>query len=595
MVLKFKISPIVPLAFTAQFMVVDYSKLNFTYKNNNSKGEFSISGTITLLGDDYDFFKDTVGAIPYRIECYSNGELYFTAKWDHINDTNENKSFKNINLNLTAETTYSDENWKNYDTEYNITELTPETKDLYFIPGYISVERYDDTFTDTRLANNGEVNANLGVANWNIEFIDDLLGVWEPIDMWWEYSGTVNYVRERALGYYVDSLAYTPDEDSGWVYIADVTIEGVDYPEYYRATAATTYTFTPGAEAWTYIENSGTVYNKPAIDYTAVCYRVTDVIEFLIGEMGLATINFDNGGTSTDSFYSFKTITGESLTYGTVTTNLMYNDLLIMNLTDFMPADDDGQNDRPASITNISLKTIHDFFEGLGFEWFIENRAGTLYYILRYREQKSLGSTNPDLKDYFGRNREYLRNGWIKDLPEYYKIINETTCKGLDFVGTEAVLTKVLGTEAERVYVDSKVYVDLNDIAERRTDAYSETDDNNIVIIAAQEEAIKYYVRESAGVRTAVDTNNSELSFSYLVKNIFCTLPDSYIQANGTNYTADAYRLETREKIEFEIPITNIQTDFDVEDYIEFFGDNTELDIISQPALKYTGKFKLKK
>lgn len=596
MKLTFKISP-QTTGFTEKIINPDYSKLKFKRENNGGKGKFTVNGNIVLTKNDYDFYINTVGGIAYDITAYYKGEVYFICDYKYITETPINKSFNRIELGLTAKTIYVDDGWQNYDVEYNINQITPVNNDLYFMPGFIGLKRYTSTFSSKRLENNSQVNSSLGVSDYDIEYIDDLYSSSVvPPDLFFEYEGTVHYVREQAIGYYINSVAYEPDEDGGWTYIADVTINGITYPEYFRTNGVNTYTFTPLGEPYTLIENANLVYNKPSITYTGVTRKATDVIEWLFNEMGLTSINFDSSGTSTDSFYSFKSMQGESLTYGSTTTDLMYSRLLIMNLTDFIPADDDGQKDMPASITNISLKTILEYFESLDFEWFIEDRSGTYYFVLQHKSDKVLGTTNPDLTNYFNKNRTYLENQITVDPAEYHKIVNEMTCKSIDFVGTDAVFNKVYSTSASKIYTDNKIFTDLNDIANRRADVYSDEDVSNIVIIAAQSDTtVKDYVREAAGVLTTVGVNNSELSFSYLIKNIFGGFPDADYTANGANYTAANSRLKKIEKIEFNLPADNIINNYDFSNTINTFGDESEIESIEQEAYNNICKLTLKK
>ena len=596
MKLSFKISPNTT-GFTAKIFYPDYSKLKFSLTNDKGKGKFEVNGSIKLSSSDTTFLSDTVGTTAYNIKAYLKGNLYFTCDYKSINTINQDFSFKQVDLDLTAETTYTGDEWKNYNKEYNINDIAPVNNDLRFVPGYIQLYRYASEFTSKRLETNSYVDSSLGVANYDIEFIDDLISSSVvPPDPFYEYDGTVHYVREQALGFYLNLVAYEPDEDGGWTYITDQTINGIDYPEYFRTfTGTNNYNFTPGTEAWTYIENANLLYSKPAIEYTGVTRLVTTVIEKLLDYMGV-NVSMDRTGTSTDSFYSFKSMVGESLKYGSTTTTLMYSRLLIMNLTDFIPADDDGQKDVPAAITNVSLKTILDYFESLDFEGFIEDRSGTDYFVLQHKSDKTLSSGNPDLSNYYNKNRTYLADKWTKEPPEFHKIVNETTCKSIDFVGTDVVFNKVYGTDSEKAIVDNKIFTDLNDIANRRSDVYSDNDVSNIVIIAAQSDStVIDYVREATGIMTTSKVNNSELSFSFLAKNIFGDYPDADFTTNGTNYTAATSQLKKRDKLELNIPADNMQDDYDVSNYVLFGSDETEIVKTEQNSYDTTLKLTLKK
>lgn len=594
MKLSFKISQSTPY-FLEKFIYPDYSKLKFKYLNENSKGLFSVNGSMLLLGSDIRQFKTLfeISTSDVKIECYNKGSLYFETEKTNITPIKDNKSFKQLELKLVAKTNYVSDEWRNFDKEYNINSVSPETNDLFFNQGSVGVERYSYEFSG-RLSNNADVLLNAGKEGWDIEYLDINSAVWEDLDGWWEYGGTAHYIRQRDIGFYINSVKYEPTIDSGWEYIDNVVINGVTYPEYYRVTGTDDFGFYPSTEPWDSVNAINTIYDDLIINYTRVTRKLTDVIEFLIGEMGLTSVLFDNSGTTSDSFYSFKNMEGEDLTYGATTTNKMYSHLLLMNLTDFIPADDDGQNDIPASITNVSLKIILDKLLELGFDWFFYEDSGTFFQLL-HQENKSLGSINPNLRDYYGLNRTYLENLEEKDEAEYFKIVNETTCKGINFIGTDVDFPNIITTTTKKTVTDNNFYFDLNDIANRRSDAYSDEDVNNLVLIAAQQDGtVKDYVREATSILTVKAINNSELSFSFLSKNILCNFPDTKFETNGASAIANDYRLKKRNKIALNIPINNLQTDFNVSHYVSIFGENAEFESLEQTSFNNIGKLTLK-
>jgi hypothetical protein len=286
---------------------------------------------------------------------------------------------------------------------------------------------------------------------------------------------------------------------------------------------------------------------------------------------------------------------GESLTYGSTTTTFLYSHLLIMNLTDFIPDTGNLQKDRIASVTNVSLQTLLNYFESIGFEWFLQNRSGTYYFILQHKSDKTLGSTNSDLSNYYNKNRTYLENNIQVEPPEFYKIVNEMSCSQLDFCQKEIIFTGLLGTTARKVITDNQIFFDLDDIWKEREDKYSETEDNNIVIIAAQQDGVsKDYVRQATGVITGIGRANSELSFTYLGKNIYCDYPDAAFDIASNSYTAAAYQLKKRNKVPIDIPIDNIRTDWIASDYILWFDEESELESLTQNKPDNIGKLTIK-
>jgi len=581
--------------FTKKIISPDYSKLKFSLDNEKGKSKFKVSGAITLSGPDYDFFIDTVGSYDYIINAYYKSDLYFSCSKKFTNTPKIDISFNKIDLGLTAETQYTGEAWKSFDTKYNINELTPETNDLYFLPGYlpITTDPVGVHFYDIEI-NPADLSP-FERADWDIDY-GAVLSSYQTLGVWY-YHVVVIYKRVRAYGYYIGSTRYDPDGViyvlGKWSYLYNQTFSNTTLPVFHQIITPI-YTMSGSSEPYNGFDNTANFYDKPVIEYTGVTRKVSDVIEWLTSQMGLS-LSFDSGGTSTDSFYSFKSMTGESLSYGS-TSDKLYSHLLIMNLTDFIPADDDGQNDVPAAQTNISLKTILDYFETLNFEWFIEDRSGTNYFILQHKSQKSLGSGNPDLLNYKGKNWLRLANKWKKEHPKYHKIKNEQTCKSIDFVGTEIIFNNIYGVETNLTYSDNKIYTDLDDISVRRADVYSDSDVENVVIIAAQKYGTtKDYVRQSTGLRTGIRKNNNELSFSYCGKYIYGSYPSDDYWANGGNHTASVWQLEKRNKIEINLPADNMQNDYDINNYIDTFGENSEIDKIEQNADNNILKLTLKK
>lgn len=601
--LKFEISPISG-GFTAQFVQADYRQLKLRFNNDAGKGKFSVSSVLTLRGDDYDFFIDEVivAANGYTITCYGAGGEYWESDYKTVEITTQNVSLKLVSFSLIAETEYLDENWVNFDKEYNIAGLGFESNDLYFKSQQYPLEDYGSnpvSFTDEDLTA-CDLSA-LNISGWDIDTfnITSHTGTGPYL-----YTGTVNYKRKYGLGFYIDTDKYDPDGElyslGTWSYLIgeDETLGGVVYPKY-KMVITPDYSCSGTGEPFVgpYTNDADYTDGDVTIEYNSVSRKVTDVIEWLFTQMGLTSIVFDSSGTATDSFYSFKTMTGESLTYGATTTDKLYAHLLLINLTDFIPADDDGQKDIRARLTNVSLKTLLDYFESLNFEWFLEERTGVYYFILQHKSDKSLGGSNPDLTDYKGRNWIKYANIYDVEPYEYRKIVNESTAKGIDFKNLDIDFTNVYSTDTAKTITDNKIYVDLDDIANRKSDAYSEIENNNLVMIAAQQDGVvKDYVRAPTGLISQSLKNNVELGFMYLGRWIYGEYPDADFTIGGTSYTATSDRLKKREKVEIKgFPGDDIKTDFSVSDAVNFGGDSAELDSLEQDAVNNYYDIRLKK
>lgn len=574
---------------TNDFITPDISQLKFSNTNNDGKMTFETNGTIKLVGADYDLYKTLT---TYQIRAYSGDTLYFYSDQTATEIQKENVALKQIDLKIKAYTIYTDKAWTNYDKEYNINELTPEAFNLYFLPGHIPVvSGGSQNFSGTLTVNLADLSP-YAKAGYDIDYMTlQYSGTW---------SGTysvinVIYKRQQAYGYYIGTgigkKRYDPDgvypAGASWTYLSDLVLTEKTLP-LFKKNITPIYTPNTPIQPYANIYNTADFYNKPAIEYVGVTRLVYKVIHWLVGKMGL-TLSFDLSSSSTDSFHSFKTMDGENMTKGGITTHNPYYNLLIANLTDIVPASDNGQKDVIASETFVSLKTILEYFETLGFFWYIENRLGTNYFILEHKSYKTLGSSNPLLSNYHGYN--FLKNANVleKEPAECHAIRNNTVCKSIDFIGTDMTFTKVYTTDEIKTIEQGQVYTDMNDIANRRHDVYSETDNNNVVIIAAQRGLTKYYVRDAVGKRTLSACNNSELSWSFISEELIAELPDATYTVNGGEVTAASWQLKKRDKMKFTIPITDIQTDWNYTDSVEAFG-TAEIESINQNATDNVGE-----
>jgi hypothetical protein len=586
--LIFKIVP-TAAGFTEQFVKPVYNDFQLRLKNNKSKGEFEVSNDITLLGSDYTFFINNVIGESFEIRCYNQDGEMFVSDEKGTEITNNNVSKKQVHLKLSAITEYFSDEFTNYDTRYNITEVVPVAYDLKIPVG--QVERLVEADFGTITESTGAISAGWQKSGWTIEYIDNLVIIdLFPYPDTSNYTGDSHYIRQVAYGYYIDGVKYPPPYEGTWTYIEDEVIAGVTYPKYRVTYDPDNFVLTPAVHPFTLVTNNISFYYDGTVDFSNVTRRVEDVIEFLFTQMGV-TVSFDNTGTSTDSFYSFKTFTGDSLTFESVSSNKTFGYQLIANLTDMIPTDLGIQKNNIAVRSMISLETLMKRYESYGFEWYLENRSGTYYFRLIHVLHKSLLSGNPDLSNYNGFNYTYLGDVYEVEPPEYKKIENNTTCNGVEFKGTYAEFTETYGEDNTISFDDGNIFVDVDDIMNRRSEAYSEVQDFNFVLVAAQHGSTYDHVRNPEGELTGLEKNNSELAFSYLMPNYISFLPGNVFEVNGTTITlsTSSERLKKRNKYKFTIPIYNIKTDFDPAKYIPIFGKQSELDSMTQNGNSFLG------
>ena len=576
----------------------DYSDLKFSLKNENSKAIFEINGNLILSGEDYKNFKNDLLIFTPTIKCYLNGNIFFISKFGKYNIIKENESFNTIYVKIFQQTEYVSNEWLNFDKEYNINLLPSENIPLrYEINLGQQVDRVQETLFSSIQLNNTTI-ASYEISDWDISEVIIISS--QLIGGIWYYSGSFRYFRFEAEGYYLGIEKYDPDgilytAPGEWQFIYDRTMpEGV-IPVFKKVKTAI-YEYTPDIEPYNIIENvafSTSYYTK--IDYNKVVRRVDLIIPFLFEKIGLTNIMFDTSGTVTDSFYSFKNLTGESLTKGLTTSDKIFKDLLIINLTDFIPAPDNTQKDVHANRTNLSLKRILDYLLQLGFEWYLQNREGVFYFMLQHISDKILNSNNPNLSNYFNNDYIYLSNNYEIDEPEYSLITNDTTCLSSDFIGTDIIFPDIIFINKSFPFTNTNIFVDIDDIIERKGEEYSEIANNNIVVIVALKDGTnKYYVRNALGKISGSHKNNSELSFPYVIQHLSYNLPASEISANNNTYTIEDFRLKKRKKITLTIPINNLIEDFEINSYIAFFGENCEIEQIQQNATDNVGKIILK-
>jgi len=605
--------------------------VDYSFKENKARLRF---GEVVLVGNDYDLVSEITTRLAEFI-LYENGVVLGIGNIDLF--TKKNIDFKTCSLKLNNLDIYSKFD-KYGDDLFNINEVVP-VKNVYYSYSR-EIEYTNQTYTDLLFEtsyDSGESKYNMELSNFRtvtnkenqgyfisvaqnynliIACCNDIgsppchdccglvanssISPWNLNPILKAGTTIVHYQREVAKGFYSGGVAIPPQISGTWIYLEDRSYNGVVYPIYFKQIPST-YTKTDrnnlgnchliygvfGEKIITQaVENS--IINQ--IDYSLVFRKVTDVIKFLVGRIDIL-ISFDNSGTINDSFYSFNEFEGESLIKSAVSDgvsgnynlgNKLYKDLMICNVTDFLPTSSGLQKNNPATLTNISFNRLISYFKENGFVWYLETRGGAVYFKLVHYLHL----------DYYNSNLILPRKFTFKTreitpiLPTFNKIKNEKRAFDTDFVGSIIEFPDVI-EDADLILSDNNVFSDCDNIFFSE-DEFSETENDNVLIVATGEGHVStgsnYIIRDATGEVSGLRKNNSELSFSFLAENYYSEFPDEKIKINEIEEIVNLKRLAKKEKIELSLPIKNIKEDYPINFKVKYL-----IEMINIDSFKRTG------
>ena len=73
-------------------------------------------------------------------------------------------------------------------------------------------------------------------------------------------------------------------------------------------------------------------------------------------------------------------------------------------ISNMMPNLDGTERSNAATVGFMSLKVLLDALEELGYIWYLEESGGDYYFRIVHITERTFGSSNPDITDYFGKD-----------------------------------------------------------------------------------------------------------------------------------------------------------------------------------------------
>ena len=586
-------NPDVPLL---RDVVADFSEMTFNVRNQNSKPVNEVAGTIKISGADYNYFFDYINDTAnyyfdhdrWQYDLFRNGVEIDTQKIELVDNDIEN-SVATYKLTGEIGSEYSTIYYNIDNKENIIANVTVATNEVSYTD-FRSFVTYNNVAQGTQAIStqeslngyiNGLINADSERQPYSIFF--DNIGANS-------YNVFVDYEQLWAYGNYLGSER-VPPPGVDWIYDTDVLTGGITYPKYIKkftfVNVSTYPTHNPGGDMTASINNE----DINDIIYDSASRSVEDVIEYLVTEAD-SSVQFDG-----DSFSSFDTFIGE--TFGAyVNATKVFKYLQLIHISDFISNAEGAQNNVLATKGLMSLRVILEWFEQIGFVWYLEDIAGTKYFRLQHFSDKTLTSGNPDLTDYFDQDWTPQTNDFTYAAREFDIINNNSQSSRYEFnVQTfnyfDGGNAKVLG--------DPKIITDVDFVIDAKDAAFNSTDQDVWVLVALCPDDISddWLVRAPTNPFTVSNlaTNNTELSFLYSCYSyvIYPSRNASVLVGGGLK---DADFTSRRNEITLEgIPIekeNTIFTQFDIDLYIEYGIDEAEIAGIDQKAEETVCTLKIK-
>jgi len=395
--------------------------------------------------------------------------------------------------------------------------------------------------------------------------------------------GEFVYARQIAYGYYRNGESIPPNNTNIWGFEELVNYGGINRPLYSRLS----FEINSGTN-WT---NSGRFYGSAsgvlvsikninnvsdfALNEHFIFKRtrtVKNVYKFLLNKIN-PLITFD-----ANSFNYFDTFDGEEITFNGTTSNKPYAELSIGQITDFIPNSDGTQKEFSAKVGMLSYDDLNKMMISLGFNYKIVNN---IFSLIHFTEFSTTG-LNQNLTSINGAN--YLSRGNQVEYsePEFDVIKNETLSNSVDFFDGEVKFQK-LGINKNITFDSNTFFTDIDDVFRAKGDSYNIEATNQFLLLALMDVGGAYYLRNAIGEVTREKANNSELSFSYLSKNVLSDYPSSIATINGVEQLVNANRVSKLKTVQVSFPLRNL-SEIDFTKGVNFFGNLAEYTEISKKA-----------
>jgi hypothetical protein len=512
--------------------------------------EDTISGNIILNNrtGDYDAFAVYLNDSAYYVheEDYSydlwvNGSQYTTNKIRLINNNIDGKRlvFKLFD-NVISEYTNLLANW---DIEYNVLPDTSYTaadetdyfdfRELYTIP---------TPGTDTQSLVNLEAVKNYVDVKVN-EFTYKIPYTFVFVNTTGtNYNITIGYKQFRAIGYKNDTTNETP-AGIDWEYDSDVSGQPrfIKAPKYRSADYSG---FIPGFGGTVNI----VIEQEADIEYQTVVRDFQTIIEYLIDKADSSI------GIDSNTFDGLDNVVGAGT--GIYGTDKFAANLKLMTVSDFIPTLAGNQKNNIATKGMLSLAVIFQVLEQMGFYWYLEESGGTYYFRINHITLKTLGSSNPSIDEYNSRDIKI-----VEDI--YNKVTNSSVSGDYNFSMPSFIFRE--GTKSVS-WGSQRIFTNIDHIIDGKDSVCDQTSGEQWVLIANGNDN----VREFTSDLNSISTNNYELSFYWVTKNLI-EVPGK-IDKDGNSY--DDSRLQKKKTVTLDIKLDNPQEDYTFYDSV---GDGSEI------------------
>ena len=111
--------------------------------------------------------------------------------------------------------------------------------------------------------------------------------------------------------------------------------------------------------------------------------------------------------------------------------------------------------------------------KNLGFNYYIEDRSGTNYFILKHRSESNTSAGTIDLYNHLEENWADKNNVVEYEDAEYNKLRSERMAGSIDFIGQD-ILFPAVNTTEDGLTGQDVISFDINDVRQLMEEKYNE-------------------------------------------------------------------------------------------------------------------------
>lgn len=409
-------------------------------------------------------------------------------------------------------------------------------------------------------------------------------------------NAVVNYTFITEIG--LSTSSTTPLAGSGWFLISELANGLFKWGRRPDAIPLTDYIYTnsgtitinriPVSPYWPitfrYLSNSLTnkefTYSK-VYNFNNTGVDLSNITRKILAEID-STLNFDDSGTVTDSFYEMENFD--------VNGDKVFNSIILQPLSNTIPASAYGiLPENPATVAMLSFEQIEFLLNKLGFDWTIENREGLNTFVIKHVKNIDVTPQDVNLLSFKGMNFNFNANKYEFLRPDITSISYATVSNDIDFFGGVINFNNVQPA-GELSLSEAGFYTDYEHILSF-PETYNSNSIDEFVIFAINSELLTI---KSEGILTSITLNNIPLSFPFLVKHTLHEYPSISGIMSGILFEFETWQLAKNKEFSLILPINNILSDIDISQYLTFLDVETECIEISQKGNEATAKVKLR-